>query len=225
MSLPRMRPSFRLSAECRAEQVLDALRDRLPGNAQGVEGSVSQRHAVLCMPATERRFWSPCLDLSFESEESEESGEGGDGERGRTASRSGRPIHRARRSGPAFVFTIGTLAIVSCLSSFFGIAQLLLGHTPSAFVVPVVAPRRRSGVVLLGDLRPEPQPEGHVPDAGLLGGLHRVRSGQSGIDGRYRSLGPGRSERRRSRGCPRADSARLRPRVRTRATPRGCLPA
>jgi len=138
MPLPRMRPSFRLSAECGLEQAIAALRRGLSDHAQTVEGSFSRRHAVLCMPAADRRFWSPCLDLSFEAsggEPTESSAPASDSERVEIwATYSPRP-----EIWTAFVFATGTLLIAACLGASFGVAQLLSGHTPSAFVIPAVA--------------------------------------------------------------------------------------
>jgi len=140
MPLPSMRPSFVLKACCRPDDVMDALRSRLDGNPQGVEASFSRKHAVLCMPAENRRFWSPCLDLTID---------GGDGDGDGGAPGESDPAEGSTEVwgtyGPrpeiwtGFVFAIGTLTIVATLSLFFGIAQIMLGHTPWALAIPLGA--------------------------------------------------------------------------------------
>ncbi len=139
MALPRMRPSFTLEVACRVEDAMEILGTRLGANAHGVEGSFSRRHGVRCMPEANRRFWSPCLDLTIEE----------------IAERlqDGSPVVRVwgtfsprAEIWTGFVFAIGILAIVAFASLFFGIAQILSGHPPWAWVVPVLAPVLATGI-------------------------------------------------------------------------------
>lgn len=136
MALPRMRPSFILEVPCRFRDAMEILRDRLGDNPQGVEGSFSSKHGVLCMPETDRRFWSPCLDLTLD-EVTDRVGSSAPS-RPETVKVWGTFSPRPE-IWTGFVFAIGTLVIVSLASLFFGVAQLMLAHPPWALVVPVVA--------------------------------------------------------------------------------------
>ncbi len=141
MALPRMRPSFTLEVACRGEDAMQILGARLAANPHGVEGSFSRRHGVLCMPEANRRFWSPCLDLTIEEI---------------ATSLHGRsPLVRVWGTfsprpeiWTSFVFAIGTLAIAAFAGLFFGIAQILSGHPPWAWVwgVPLLAPVLAAGL-------------------------------------------------------------------------------
>lgn len=138
MPLPRMRPFFVLDARCRPEDAMAVLRERVDDNPQGVEGSFSRHHGVLSMPEPNRRFWSPCLDLTVggaerQSSEAEEAGEA------EVTVRIWGTFSPRPEIWTGFVFAIGTLSILSTLSLFFGVAQLMLGHAPWAWVVPLMA--------------------------------------------------------------------------------------
>ena len=115
------------------------LRERIAGNPQNVEGSFSRKHGVLCMPEHNRRFWSPCLDLTVD----DEGLVSGDNESREEDVGVGTRVWGTFSPRPeiwtGFVFTIGVLAILSVLSLFFGVAQLMLGHAPWALLIPVVA--------------------------------------------------------------------------------------
>lgn len=118
------------------------LRERIDGNPQGVEGSFSTRHGVLSMPALNRRFWSPCLDLTVGDAEPTSSG---DRETDETVKVWGTFSPRPE-IWTGFVFAVGTLTILSILSLFFGIAQMMLGHAPWALLIPLVALLIASGI-------------------------------------------------------------------------------
>jgi hypothetical protein len=134
-----MRPSFTLEVACRGEDAMEILGARLAANPHGVEGSFSRRHGVLCMPEANQRFWSPCLDLTIE--EIAETLQDGS-----PAVRVWGTFSPRAEIWTAFVFAIGTLAIVAFASLFFGIAQVLSGHPPWAWVVPVLAPVLTAGI-------------------------------------------------------------------------------
>jgi hypothetical protein len=130
-----MRPSFVLEARCRTEDAMAVLRERIDGNPQGVEGSFSRRHGVLSMPALNRRFWSPCLDLTVgDADEPSPPTEGAEDAVKVWGTFSPRP-----EIWTGFVFAIGVLTILSILSLFFGVAQVMLGHPPWALLIPLVA--------------------------------------------------------------------------------------
>jgi len=114
---------------------MEALCARIDGNPEGVEGSFSRRHAVLCMPARDRRFWSPCLDLTIAEPDA---ASGGFDEADPSVEIWGTYSPRPE-IWTGFVFALGTLTIVSTLSLFFGIAQLMLGHAPWALAIPLAA--------------------------------------------------------------------------------------
>jgi hypothetical protein len=130
-----MRPSFVLESPCRAEDAMSILRERIDDAGQRVEGSFSRKHGVLCMPPENRRFWSPCLDLTIDDEDPSASEEGGGHARVKVwGTFSPRP-----EIWTGFVFAVGTLSILSILSLFFGVAQVMLGHTPWALLIPLAA--------------------------------------------------------------------------------------
>jgi hypothetical protein len=127
------------------------LRERIDDNPHGVEGTFSQKNGVLCMAEANRRFWSPCLDLTIDdaSEDSSEDDE-----------ESATPADASQPSGvvtpceivkvwgtfsprpeiwTSFVFAIGTLIILAFLSLMFAIAQLMIGHPPWALLIPLVS--------------------------------------------------------------------------------------
>lgn len=139
MALPRMRPSFTLEVACRGEDAMQILGARLAANPHGVEGSFSRRHGMLCMPEANRRFWSPCLDLTIEEI-------AGKLEDGSPTIRVWGTFSPRPEIWTGFVFAIGILAIVAFASLFFGIAQLLSGHPPWAWLVPVLAPVLAAGI-------------------------------------------------------------------------------
>ncbi len=133
MARPRMRPSFNLPVACSAEHLMQILEQRFQLAGADFEGKFSARHAVLALPASERRFWSPCLDLTIEDLEPA----GPEPEAGR-AKLWGTFSPRAE-IWTGFVFAIGTLSVLSVFASMYGLAQLALGHAPVAFLVPLIA--------------------------------------------------------------------------------------
>jgi len=145
MSRPRMRPTFAVDAMCTREQLMTALRRRLAVDEEDVEGEFSTRHGVLRIPKAKSRFWTPCLDLTLEDRET-----GGDGtettEGQAKQSKLWGTFSPRAEIWTGFVFAIGTLVILSIFSLVYGIAQIALGHTPIALVIPVVA--AASGVFL-----------------------------------------------------------------------------
>lgn len=133
--LPRMRPGFTLAATCPGAEVSEALRSRLSIQGSGIEGELSNRHAFLRVREADRRFWSPYLEITIDPGD-----EGG--------SRRDEPERTAQLRGTfspkpeiwtGIVFSIGTLVVISTISLFFGVAQLVLGQTPWVWVVPFVA--------------------------------------------------------------------------------------
>lgn len=133
MARPRMRPSFRVQVACSGEEVRDAFERRLGADADGVEGDFSTRHGVLRVPESRRRFWTPCLDLTIDDDDSSDAVASG------PRARLWGTFSPRAEVWTAFVFTIGTLVIVSVFTGVYGIAQLVLGHPPLALLVPVFA--------------------------------------------------------------------------------------
>ena len=129
-SRPRMRPSFGLEIACTPDRMMAAIERRRRLDAREIEGDVTRRHAVLRVPTHERKLWTPCLDLTVEPA-------GGDPGAERTriwGTFSPRP-----EIWTAFVFAMGTLAVLSLFASMFGIAQLALGHLPTALAIPLAS--------------------------------------------------------------------------------------
>jgi hypothetical protein len=110
-----------------------AIRRHLVLDAEDVEGDFSSRHGVLRVPLEKRRFWTPCLELTID-----EIGE-------RTTGAGDAHIKLWGTFSPraeiwtGFVFAIGTLTVLSVFSSVWGAAQLALGHSTFAFLVPLAA--------------------------------------------------------------------------------------
>jgi hypothetical protein len=131
MARPRMRPSFSVEAACDADRLRSTIGRLLVLDAEDIEGELSARHGVLRIPEEGRRFWTPCLELTIEELEDDP------------------PVESLGRSKlwgtfspraeiwTAFVFTIGTLVILSIFSGVYGIAQLALGRPPFALLVPL----------------------------------------------------------------------------------------
>ncbi len=130
------------------------LRERLDDNPQKVEGSFSRKHGTLRVSGDKMHFWSPCLDLTII--EADDSSTHGTDTRGES---DPRPVDVKSAAGPAtkvwgtfsprpeiwvgFVFAIGVCAVIAFISLLFAIAQLMLGHTPWALLVPI-------GAILVG---------------------------------------------------------------------------
>ncbi len=107
---------------------MELLRERLDSDESGIRGEFSSRNASLRVVRAERRFWSAYLDLTVD-------GSAPDDETVRVwGTFSPRP-----EIWTGIVFSVGTLIVASTISFFFGIAQLSLGETPWALLVPVGA--------------------------------------------------------------------------------------
>ena len=128
-----MRPSFRVHVDSPAERLRRVIEARLILDAAEVEGDLSSRHGVLRIPADKRHFWTPCLELTLAESARDESGE-----QAEQSSLWGTFSPRAE-IWTAFVFTIGTLVVISLFATLFGVAQLVLGHPPFALLLPVAA--------------------------------------------------------------------------------------
>lgn len=128
-----MRPSFRVSADCTAEQLRATIVRHLELDSSEVEGDLSSRHGVLRVPVESRRFWTPCLELTIEEVAGDPAGE--------TPPRSKLwgTFSPPAEIWTAFVFAIGTLVVVSVFSSVYGIAQLALGRSAFALLTPLGA--------------------------------------------------------------------------------------
>jgi len=139
MALPRMRPSFVIDARCHPEDIMDALREHLEANPQRVAATFSQYHGVLQSNDDRPRFWAPCLDLSVEDTSRATPSGTGVAPELVVATKLWGTFSPRPEIWTGFVFAIGTSVVISVISVFFGIAQIMSGEAPSAFVVPVVA--------------------------------------------------------------------------------------
>jgi hypothetical protein len=126
-----MRPSFRIDVECDVEAIVAALRAALETRADEMTGTLSSRHCTLAIPDDGRRIWTPCLDLTINERVGEDTRPSGSRVWGTFSPRAA--------IWTAFVFAIGTLVIVSIFSGVYGVAQLALGHVPSALAIPLAA--------------------------------------------------------------------------------------
>lgn len=130
MPLPKMRPSFKVDARCQPDAVMAILRERLEANEHGIRGELSSRNASLRIEREERRFWSAYLDLTIDGDVAPDDD---------AAIRIWGTFSPRPEIWQGIVFSVGTLIIASTISFFFGIAQLSLGETPWALLIPVFA--------------------------------------------------------------------------------------
>ena len=135
MNRPRQRPRFLVEVSCRPDDVMDALRERVGGTVEQMEGSnpavvgaFSRRHGVLKIPLDRRHFWSPELSLTIEPVD-----EAPD----RTRVRGRFAPHPHIWTG--FVFTYGTLFLIGLAGLVYALAQLALGRDPVALLVPLAS--------------------------------------------------------------------------------------
>jgi len=119
------------------------LRERLDDNPQEVEGTFSRQHGTLHVSGEKQHFWSPCLELTVvnaEDAEAEADGSSADDEsEGPMATKVWGTFSPRPEIWVGFVFAIGVCAVITFLALLFAIAQLMLGHTPWALLIPVAA--------------------------------------------------------------------------------------
>jgi hypothetical protein len=120
----KMRPRFAVDVPCEVETLVEALRASVADADPGLEGHFDPAHCVLRIPSARRSFWSPELDLTFESREPAEAPAGGLRVRALFAPRP--PVW----TGFAFVYAV--LAVVALAGALYGLAQLTLGEPPRA---------------------------------------------------------------------------------------------
>jgi len=110
--------------------MIEAIEERRALEAAEIEGRCTRRHVVLRVVDSDRRFWTPCLDLTVESPDASESA---------GAARIWGTFSPRPEIWTAFVFAIGTLIVASFFAVIIGVAQWALGHSPFAFAVPIAA--------------------------------------------------------------------------------------
>lgn len=116
-----MRPTFELPLEPPPELVLDALRDVMKRDRQGIGGVVFRRTAVLWLTRERRRFYSPCLHVHF------------------GATEGGEPTLLGRFAPHPNVWTgfmagYGVLTMTALLCLVYGYVQWSLGQAPFALL-------------------------------------------------------------------------------------------
>lgn len=119
-----LRPRFALDVPCRAEAIVEALREALAAAEPPLEGRCDPGHCVLRVPRARRRFWSPELDLTFEPFAEQDAGAG---VRVRCLFAPRPPVW----TGFAFVYAL--LGVATVAAGVYGLAQLGLGQAPWAF--------------------------------------------------------------------------------------------
>ena len=129
MPRPRMRPTFEVEAGCERTDLIEALRAQLEADRADVVGTVSARQCALAVVREERRFWTPSLDLAFDDASTT----------GARRTRIWGTFSPRPEIWTAYVFAIGTLVIASLFAGMYGLAQLALGHAPTALAVPAAA--------------------------------------------------------------------------------------
>jgi uncharacterized integral membrane protein len=135
-----MRPSFRIEAPCSADAMMEVIAGLLERDAGEIVGLVSRRHCTLRVPPPDRRFWTPCLELTVDDRDASGNGSA---ETGVAVAEPTTKLWGTFSPRPeiwtACVFTFATLIILSVFAGVYGVAQLALGHTPWALIVPFVA--------------------------------------------------------------------------------------
>lgn len=134
-----MRPTFRAEADCTPDRMMAAIERRRRLDARDIEGDCSRRHANLRVPRSDRRIWTPCLDLTIEPIEGTTDDDSGDAPASRERTQVWGTFSPRPEIWTAFVFAIGTLVVLSIFATMFGVAQLALGRMPTALAVPVGA--------------------------------------------------------------------------------------
>jgi len=111
---------------------MQALRSAESRADRSVEGRFSNRHGVLMLPESERQFWSTQLGLTVEDPRPGPQGEP-------------RPTRVLGVFSPqpeiwtAYVFAIGTLALISVCGVMYAVVQITLGDWPSALIATLIA--------------------------------------------------------------------------------------
>lgn len=129
---PRMRPRFIAEVDCRVEEVMAALAEDPARSAAGIEGRFSERHGVLRVDTSERRFWSTQLGITIEAPRA-----GADGPEVPTRVLGVFSPHPEIWTG--YVFAVGTLAGISVFGVVYAIVQLSMGNAPWCLLGSVIA--------------------------------------------------------------------------------------
>jgi hypothetical protein len=124
----RLRPRFRVHAECSPQQLLSAIDDalrRAGDDEGGIDGTVFSTSAVLKIPAGRQHYWSPELQVGVD-------GDGG----------SATIVTGLFGPRPAvwtmFVAIYAFVAFVALMASAYGTAQVLMHQPGYAFwIVPI----------------------------------------------------------------------------------------
>jgi hypothetical protein len=132
-----MRPSFVVTVNCHVDDAMGVLQGRIEKNSEGVEASLSKHHGILRVCGEKQRFWSPCLDLTVR-DASEPSSTDSNDSNGMTTKVWGTFSPRSE-IWTGFVFAIGTCLISSLFAFIFSFAQIMLGRTPWALLIPADA--------------------------------------------------------------------------------------
>jgi hypothetical protein len=132
MNWPKMRPRFIVGVTCSVVDVMEALRERLEDNAQGIEGQLSERHGVLTIPEEQRQFWSPQLGLTVEDRSDRP-------EPDEAPTRVVGIFSPDPEIWTAFVFMIGTLSGIAVFGLMYAVVQLSMGWDPWALLAPLLA--------------------------------------------------------------------------------------
>ena len=126
----QMRPRFAVDVPGDVATLVAMLEETVERADPPLEGKFDTGHCVLRIPKSRRAFWSPELDLTFESTTEN------DGESNGLLVRCLFAPRPAVWTGFAFVFAIlGAFAVAGGL---YGMAQITLGETPLAFwAIPI----------------------------------------------------------------------------------------
>ncbi len=135
MAAARMRPRFGLEVDCELEVVKSALESGLERRAGELEGDFTKRHGVIRFPEDERRIFTPQLSLTLEQHDDAQ-----------PHTRVFGLFSPHPHVWLAFVFSHLALFCTGLFASMYGMAQLALGHSPMALLIPVVCAVLAAGV-------------------------------------------------------------------------------
>jgi hypothetical protein len=145
-----MRPSFSILVDCDTGRLMESILRQLEVDAEEVEGNLTARLGVLRVPLGQRRFWTPSLELAIDKavDGTVDDSSHTEGEASTSQSRLWGTFSPRPEVWTAFVFSIGVLVIISVFSSVYGIAQLAMGQTPNALIVPAICIALAGGLYL-----------------------------------------------------------------------------
>ena len=121
MSVASVRPTFSFATELSADEIMDCIRNAVTDSSGLYRGQFVERHAMISIDESRRRFWSPWLHVEVREDE------------------SGRELFGRFSPHPAiwtgFMFSWLSIAVLVFFAAMFGISQQLAAQTPWGYYV------------------------------------------------------------------------------------------